>query len=144
MAQASEQAGDEAVSGRRPYRRSMHGWWRKDTFFVRYMIREATALIVAAYAIVLLAGLLSLSSGEAAWNFWLVAMRSPVSIALHSVMLAGMIFHGYTWFEIMPKTMPALFVGGKRIAQETIMMFGWVCAGGAAAALFAVARLFAP
>ncbi len=35
------------MSARRPYVRPMTGWWRRDPFFVRYMIREATALMVA-------------------------------------------------------------------------------------------------
>lgn len=135
---------NEAVSGRRPYLRSMSGWWRRDAFFVRYMIREATALIVAAYAIVLLAGVLCLSQGEAAWNGWLAALRSPVSIALHSLMLVAMIYHSYSWFEILPKTLPAMFVGGKRVAAATITMVGLTAAVAAAVALFAVAWALRP
>ena len=134
----------EAVSGRRPYMRSMNGWWRRDPFFVRYMIREATALIVAAYAIVLLAGVLCLSRGEAAWNGWLAAMRSPLSMVLHLLMLAAMIYHTYSWFEIMPKTMPAVFVGGKRVAAATITMFGLAAAVAAAVGLFVVAWVLRP
>ena len=99
----------EPAGGRRPYIRSMDGWWRQDPYFVAYMIREATALIVAAYVLVLLAGVWALAEGEVAWNAWLAAMRSPVSIVLHVGVLAGMIFHSYSWFRIMPKTMPAVF-----------------------------------
>ena len=29
---------------RRPYVRPMQGWWRRDPFFMRYMLREATAV----------------------------------------------------------------------------------------------------
>jgi len=132
---------NEAVSGRRPYMRSMNGWWRRDPYFVRYMIREATALIVAAYALVLLAGTLCLSQGEVAWNGWLAAMRSPLSVALHVLMLVAMIYHSYSWFEIMPKTMPVMFVGGKRVAAATITMVGLAAAVAAALALFVVAWL---
>ena len=132
------------MSGRRPHIRSMHGWWRRDPFFVRYMIREATALIVAAYALVLLAGVLSLSQGEAAWNGWLELMRSPASIALHVLMLAGMIYHTWSWFEIMPKTMPALFVGGKRVPATTIILSGLAAAVAASVAMFAVAWMLRP
>jgi fumarate reductase subunit C len=124
--------------------RSMSGWWRRDPFFMRYMIREATALIVAAYALVLLAGVLRLSQGEAAWNGWLALMRSPISIALHVLMLAGMIYHTYSWFEIMPKTMPAMFVGGRRVTATTITMSGFAAAVAAAAALFATAWILRP
>ena len=124
---------------RRPYVRPMSGWWRRDPFFVRYMVREATALIVALYAIVLMVGVLRLSEGEAAWNGWLEALRSPLSVALHVVMLAGMVYHAISWFEIMPKTMPMLFVGGRRVAAQSITRVGLAAAAVAALALFALA-----
>ena len=132
------------MSGRRPYLRPMNGWWRRDPFFVRYMIREATALIVAAYALVLLAGVLCLAQGEAAWNGWLTQMQRPVSIVLHVLMLAVMIYHTYSWFEIMPKTMPAMFVRGKRVTATTITMSGLAVAVAAAVAMFAVAWMLRP
>jgi fumarate reductase subunit C len=113
---------------RRPYRRPMKGWWRRDPFFVRYMWREATALAVMAYAVLLMVGVLRLSQGEAAWNGWLDALRSPWSIALHVALLAAMVFHAYTWFEVMPKTMPAIYSGGRRVPDATIMRAGLVVA----------------
>ena len=117
----------------------MEGWWRRDPFFVRYMIREATALIVALYALVLLAGALCLSQGEAAWDSWIAVLRSPASIVLHLLMLVAMIYHAYSWFEIMPKTMPIVFVGGKRVTAATITMVGLMAAAASSLALFAVA-----
>jgi fumarate reductase subunit C len=71
-------------------------------------------------------------------------LRSPFSIALHVVMLVAMIYHTYSWFEIMPKTMPAMFVGGKRVAGTTITLFGLLAAAAAALALFAVAWMLRP
>ena len=132
------------MSSRRPYLRPMDGWWRRDPFFLRYMIREATALIVALYALVLLAGTLCLASGEAAWNAWLALLGSPGLVALHLVLLAGMIYHAYSWFEIMPKTMPALFIGGRRVAAATITAVGLAAAVAAAAALYALAWALRP
>ena len=129
----------QAGSARRPYVRPMTGWWRRDPFFIRYMVREVTAVIVALYAIVLMVGAIRLSQGEAAWNGWLEALRSPLSIVVHLVLLAGMIYHTVSWFEIMPKTMPMMFVGGKRIAATTITRVGLAVAALAALALFALA-----
>ena len=45
------------MSKRRPYVRSMDGWWKKNPFYVEYMVHEGTALFVAAYSIVLTVGL---------------------------------------------------------------------------------------
>ena len=137
-------SGNVSAGGRRPYLRPMKGWWRRDPFFVRYMIREATALIVAAYAIVLLVGVLALSRGEAAWNAWLAALRTPVSVVLHVLMLIAMIYHTYSWFEIMPKTMPAMFVGGKRVSAAAIIFSGLVAAVVASLALFVLAWMLRP
>lgn len=109
---------------RKPYVRPMEGWWRKNPFFVRYMARELTALVVAAYAVVLLLGALCLVNGEAAFNAWLGALRHPVSVALHAMALAAMVYHTWSWFEIMPKTMPPVVVGGKRVAARVITTTG--------------------
>lgn len=109
---------------RRPYVRPMAGWWRRNPFFVEYMVHEATALFVAAYALVLLVGLLRLAQGEAAWNGWLEALRSPVSLVFHGVLLAAFAYHCWTWFRIMPRTMPPLIFGGKRVAPGVITACG--------------------
>jgi succinate dehydrogenase subunit C len=108
------------------YRRPMRGWWRRDPFFVRYMFREVTAFAVLAYAIVLTVGVVRLAQGEVAFNGWLQALRSPASLLLHAVLLLSMVVHAHSWFEIMPKTMPMIFVGGRRLAASTIQRTGWV------------------
>jgi len=91
-----------------PYVRSMSRWWMRDPFFIRYMAREATALFVAAYAIVLLVALVRLSQGEAAWNGFQQALKSPVSLMFHAAVLATFVYHTWSWFRIMPKTMPTM------------------------------------
>lgn len=106
----------------------MDGWWRRNPFYVRYMIREATAVLVVAYAAVLLVGAIRLSQGEAAYNGWLEALRSPWSLAFHVVLLAGFLYHTWSWFRIMPKTMPMLFVGGRRVAAKVITGSGLAAA----------------
>ncbi|HYD61754.1 MAG TPA: fumarate reductase subunit C [Noviherbaspirillum sp.] len=121
---------------RRPYVRPMEGWWRKNPFFVRYMARELTALVVAAYAFVLLIGLLCLAQGEAAYNGWLAVLRHPVSLSLHAVGLVAMAYHTWTWFEIMPKTMPPIVVHGKRVAGHVVTAVGVAAAIGVTLVLF--------
>ena len=129
---------------RKPFVRPMTGWWRRDPYFVRYMWREATALAVAAYAVVLMVGVWRLAQGQAAFDGWLQALRSWPSIVLHLVLLAAMVLHAVSWFEIMPKTMPMMFVGGERVAGATITRAGLAAAMAAALALFVVAWMFKP
>ncbi len=120
------------------YVRPMRGWWRRDPFFMRYMVREATAVGVAAYALVLTFGVVRLSQGEAAWNAWLAALRTPAALLLHAVLLIGMVVHAKSWFEIMPKTLPMLVIGGRRVPATTITRIGWLAAALASIALFAL------
>jgi len=98
----------------------MDNWWMRDPFFVRYMAREFTAVFVAAYAVVLLFGLVRLSQGEAAFNGWLQYLKTPWMLVFHVIVLATFIYHTWSWFNIMPKTMPIMFVGGKRVQPGTI------------------------
>ncbi len=121
------------------YVRPMQGWWRRDPFFMRYMLREATALAVAVYAVVLCVGVVRLAQGEVAWNGWLAALRTPGSLLLHIVLLVAMIVHAKSWFEIMPKTMPMIFIGGRRLLASGITRAGWAATLVASALLIALA-----
>jgi len=127
------------TTGRRPYVRPMQGWWKRDPFFVAYMVRETTALAVAVYAVILAVGLVRLAQGEAAWNGWLAAMKSPWSLILHAVLLVAFVVHAKSWFEIMPKTMPMMHVGGKRLQASTITRTGFAAVAVATLAVLALA-----
>ena len=132
------------ASRRKPYVRPMTGWWRRDPFFMRYMLRELTAFGVAAYAVVLTVGVLRLAQGEVAWNGWLEALRSPWSLALHVLLLVAMLVHTQSWFEIMPKTMPMIVIGGRRLAASTITRAGWATAALASIVVLALAWWWRP
>jgi fumarate reductase subunit C len=94
---------------------------------------------VLAYAVILMVGTVRLAQGEAAWNGWLQALRSPWSILLHAVLLVAMVVHAQSWFAIMPKTMPMLFVRGQRVEQATITRVGWAATVAASLLLLATA-----
>jgi fumarate reductase subunit C len=129
---------------RRAYVRPMQGWWRRDPFFVRYMIREITAFAVLAYSIVLMFGVLRLSQGEAAFNGWLAALRTPGAMLFHLLLLVSMAVHAHSWFEIMPKTMPLIFAHGDRVPAQTIQRIGWTVAVLATVVTLAIAVWMRP
>ena len=124
------------MNKRRPYIRSMDGWWRKNPFFVEYIIHESTALFILVYALILLFGLVRLGQGEVAWNGWLECMKSPLSIMLHLVLLVAVAYHAYTWFKVMPVTMPPLKLGERKIQPIEIVRGGFIAALGASVLLF--------
>jgi fumarate reductase subunit C len=115
----------------------MDGWWRRDPFFIHYMAREATAVFVVAYALILLAGVIRLSQGEAAFGEWLEGLANPWSIAFHVALCAIFAYHTWSWFRIMPKTMPPVVVGGRRLPGAAITALGLAAAAIASAAFVA-------
>jgi len=126
------------MAARRPYVRSMDGWWRRDPYFVRYMIREGSAVFLSAYALVLLWGLWALARGEAAYDAWRAALTNPLMALFHLAALVLVSYHAYTWWKVSPKTMPALRLGGKEVPQPLISAGGWVAALGATALVLAL------
>lgn len=113
---------------RRPYIRSMDSWWKRDPYFIRYLAMEATSVLVAVYALILLIGLFRLSQGELAYNGWLEALMSPLSIGFHVLILLVFIYHTWSWFKVMPKTLPTLYLGGAKVPQSAITWTGVVIA----------------
>lgn len=128
------------MATRRLYVRSMKGWWRRDPFFVRYMIRESSAVFLSAYALVLLWGLWALAQGATAYDAWRAALAHPLMMIFHLVALVLVSYHAYTWWQVSPKTMPALRFGGREIAQSAISAGGWAAT---VAATVLVVALFA-
>lgn len=122
---------------RRTYVRPMAGWWHRNPFFLRYMAREVTAIFVAAYALVLLAGVVRLSQGPVAFDEWQDGLQSPWSIAFHFLLLAIFAFHTWSWFSIMPKTLPPIVVGGRRLSAAAITGLGLLASLVASVALYA-------
>jgi fumarate reductase subunit C len=41
-------------------------------------------------------------------------------------LLASMVIHAHSWFEIMPKTMPMLYLRGERVSAPAIRRTGWI------------------
>ncbi len=129
---------------RRTYVRSMAGWWRRDPVFIRYMAREATALFVVIYAAILLVTVARLAQGETSFNAWMALLAGKTSIALHAILVAAFAYHTYTWFEIMPKTMPPIRIAGRKLAPGVITGVGLAVSAILSVALFALASALPP
>jgi len=122
----------------RTYVRPTTGWWRRNPWYRAYMLREASSLFVTLYALVLLAGIACLVQGRAAYDGWRAALASPWSIAFHVVALGFFLCHAWSWFAVMPKTMPFVTVGGRRLADRAIVAAGAAAAVGASLLVFVV------
>ncbi|UCE32484.1 MAG: fumarate reductase subunit C [Burkholderiales bacterium] len=122
----------------RTYTRPMSGWYRRHAFYSWYMVREASSVIVTVYALVLLTGLWRLTQGEAAFEAWRASLASPVAIVFHLLALWLFVVHTLSWFRVMPKTMPFVRIGGKRVADATITNAGRIAAAACTVVVYAL------
>lgn len=89
---------------RKPHvQRQRADWWLRNPAYRRYMLREATALPLFLYTLLLMSGLYQFTRGEAAFLAWLELLRSPWLLALHGLALAAALFHAVTWIALVPK-----------------------------------------
>jgi len=120
--------------------RPMDGWWRKNPYFVRYMIRESSSVFLAIYAVILLVGLLRLTQGEAAYDAWRAALTSPLSILFHWLALLTVGYHAFTWWQVAPKTAPDILIAGKPIPELLITGGGMLATIGASILVYIIVR----
>ena len=120
--------------------RPMAGWWRRNPYYLWYMLREASCVVITAYALVLLAGLYRLQQGKAYFDAWRDSLSTPWSIALHAVALLLVLYHSWTWFKVMPKTLPFIRIAGWRVPDRLIVAGGVAGAVLCSAAILWIAR----
>lgn len=106
----------EVKSYRKPYHREVKAtWWKENPFYVRYMLREGTAVLALFATLEIALGIFlfamcnlegqSVNAEAAAPYLWWVQnfLGNPVVIALNVVTLIAQLFHMVTWFNLMPK-----------------------------------------
>lgn len=81
-------------------------WFFRHPRYLRYMSREVTSIFIGAYCVLLVIGLQRLAAGPAAWEGFLTALRSPVSIVFQFLALVAALYHAATWFNATQKAMP--------------------------------------
>ena len=111
---------------RRPYIRELSRttWWLAQPRYIRYMLREITALFIGIYVLVLIVGLLQLSAGRVAYEEFLASTAGPAGRTFAGLAILFAIYHTYTWFQVTPKAMP-LTLAGKRVPGAFIIAAHW-------------------
>ncbi|SEL34466.1 fumarate reductase subunit C [Ectothiorhodospira marina] len=90
----------------RTYTRGMQRWWLRRPSYQFYLLREGTSVVIALYGVFLLMGMAALAVGPGAFEAWRAVLFSPLSWLLHLVVLAAFTFHAWTWFKVLPLTVP--------------------------------------
>ena len=81
-------------------------WFFRHPRYMRYMAREITCIFIGAYCVLLVVGLQRLAAGPAAWEGFLLGLRSADSIVFHLLALVAAFYHAATWFNATQKAMP--------------------------------------
>jgi fumarate reductase subunit C len=100
------------------------GWWLKKRNYVLYMVRELTAVFAALWAVLFVFQLPRLRTEPLGWER---AMSSPGWTAFSFVAFAFVLYHAWTWFNLMG-TVIYLRPGKNPISGRTIiatMLFVW-------------------
>lgn len=108
------------MSERRPYLRAQPRYWWVQRPYRAYTVRELCGVVLAIYALILLVGLICLARGPQAYESYRQFLASPWSLLIHLVLLAVALWHVWTWFQILPKTMPKLVWHGTPVPQTTM------------------------
>lgn len=119
------------MSERHPYLRAQPRYWWAHRPYRAYTIRELCGVALALYAAILLVGLVCLARGPESFEAYRQFLASPGSLSIHLLLLAAMLWHAWTWFQILPKTLPRLVWRGKLVPQTaltgTALLLALVC-----------------
>ncbi|WP_312214434.1 fumarate reductase subunit FrdC [Pseudescherichia sp.] len=122
---------------RKPWVQPMpSGWWKSQSFYRFYMLREGTSVPTVWFSIVLIYGLFALKHGPESWASFVGFLQNPVVITLNLLTLAAALLHTKTWFELAPKA-ATIIVKGEKLGSQPVIRALW-----AVTALVSVVILF--
>lgn len=78
-------------------------WYRKNTYYFFYMLRELTSVPVALAALNFFWGIAALASSESAWASWINFQRAPIVLIINLIAIVAAVYNSYSWFIAMPK-----------------------------------------
>ena len=102
-------------------------WWLKRPNYTKFMVRELTSGVIAAYALFLLV-LTCGARGADGFHELYASLSSPGSMLLHLVALFCALFHTVTFFNLTPRAI-VVHVGEEKVPEgviQAVHYVGWV------------------
>jgi len=94
-------------------------WWLSRWAYLKFILREGSAVFVAWGVIVTMLQIHALKGGPADYAEFQNWLRNPIVLAVNVVTLLFVIFHAITWFNLAPKAM-AIRLRGKRLPNLAV------------------------
>jgi fumarate reductase subunit C len=95
-------------------------WWLEKLAYGKFIVRELTSLAVGYTAVLLMFQLWVLSQGQETYQHFLRHLQSTPVMIFHGVVLAFLLFHSVTWFNLAPKAL-VLRLGHRRIPGALVL-----------------------
>ncbi len=90
----------------------MSPYWYFDRWhYLRFLLREASSLFVAYFAVLMLVNIAALANGPTAYARFEATLASPVFIITNAVALLFLLLHTVTWFSLVPRVMARQVLG---------------------------------
>ena len=110
---------------RKPYiHKQPDGWYKKNSFYIWYMLREATSLTTVITALNLFYGIACLAGSQEAWMGWIAWQKNPIMFLLNLAGIVGALLNSKTWFEAMPKAI-RIQRGEKFLPDNVLIRGAW-------------------
>jgi fumarate reductase subunit C len=88
------------------YQPPMSAYWYFDRWpYLKFMLREASSVFVAWFAVVILLQLNAIISGPTAYANFQRWMATPAVFIVNIISLVFICFHAVTWFMLVPRVM---------------------------------------
>jgi fumarate reductase subunit C len=82
----------------------MSPYWYFDRWpYLRFMLREASCLFVAYFAVIMLVGINAIEHGPTAYAHYQATMRHPIFLIVNAISFILISFHAVTWFMLVPR-----------------------------------------
>ena len=94
-------------------------WWLTRWVYLKFILRESSAVFVAWTVVLTLLQIRALARGPADYADCQTWLRSPLLLALNAVSFLFVVFHAVTWFNLAPKAM-VIRLRGKRLPNLAI------------------------
>ena len=96
----------------KPHQPEMTPYWYFDRWpYLKFLIRESSAVFVGWFAIVMLLQLKALISGPTAYANFEQWMATPLVFIVNAITFVLVCFHAVTWFMLVPRVMTRQVLG---------------------------------
>lgn len=125
------------------YRKRMSTyWWTHRWNHFRFILREVTSIFVGYFVVLVLLMLQALSEGPVSYAAFQDWLRTPFAIILNAISFLFVIYHTVTWFNLTPRAMPPVRLGGQKLDDWMVaapnyvawlvisVIIGWFILGG--------------